>query len=452
MDAATTGGIRVGQAPVRAWPLLARHARALAAHLADHHPPGTRVAVPATGADHLWVGVTAAMAAGLWVLPQSANHPAASRAQTRLRHRITLELAPPPTPPGATDAVPPGPKTAAAGRLLLTTSGSTGEPLCAVLSPAALWANATAIAQTLDVDARTVTLAVPPPHHAYGFSILTSHMSHGATVVVEPAAAFPASLLATATATGCTVISAVPTTWNLLMRGGLLEQAPVPTLRQATVAGGALPPGAQAPLRQALHPAGLYVMYGQTEACARLTCLPPRLFDSAPTSCGAPLPNVTLQVAPDGQVLARAPSLMDGYLDEPQRTAAVLANGWLHTGDVGRLDASGLLHLEGRQGHMLKVGGVRVAPGAVEAALCEVAGVQQACVVGAPDSLLGQVPVAFVVGAVEPSSVRAQLARVLSKEEAPRAVVTVPALPLLPGGKPDLRALQARAALAWPPP
>jgi len=145
----------------------------------------------------------------------------------------------------------------------------------------------------------------------------------------------------------------------------------------------------------------LYIMYGQTEATARLTFLPPEMLEQKLGSAGIPLPRVELKIVDDhdrelaarelGNVLARGANVMAGYWEDPIATATVLKDGWLHTGDRGYLDENGYLYLQGRSSEMIKTGAHRVNPEEVEEVACEVPGVTEAAAVGMPDELLGQV-------------------------------------------------------------
>lgn len=441
LDGAASGFFRVGSREPLPWSTAARRVCSVAAGLTARFPAGARVAVPMEEPlEDALILLLAALRAGLWALPLAPALPPASRAATLTRSGATLLTPSAEGPDGSMEDARPN------GRLLLSTSGSTGTPLVAVLSLDALWANAQAIAESLGLTPQDTTLCVPPLAYAYGLSVVTSSLCTGASVVVEPRSAFPATLLQTAQDTGATVLAAVPTTWQLLLRGDLLAQHRPARLRMGTVAGGALPLPVVQPLRSALGPAQLRVMYGQTEACARLTCTAPADMDTHPGTVGRALFNVQLRLADDGEVLARGPNLMDGYLDDPARTAEVLRDGWLHTGDLGTLDARGNLTLTGRRRHMIKVGGTRVAPGAVESAVLGVPGVEACAVVGAPDALLGEVPWAFVAGTTPPDEILSTITPLLSAFERPRRVIVLGELPRLPGGKVDVVALRERAA------
>jgi long-chain acyl-CoA synthetase len=149
------------------------------------------------------------------------------------------------------------------------------------------------------------------------------------------------------------------------------------------------------------------VMYGQTEATARLSYLPPARAEDKKGSIGVPIPRVELAVVdaearplPDGEVghlVARGPNVTQGYFEEPDETAAILHHGWLWTGDLAYRDPDGFFFHQGRSKEILKIGGHRVSPVEIEHVVTEHPDVAEAAVVGRPDPLMGEVPCAFVV-------------------------------------------------------
>jgi len=148
-------------------------------------------------------------------------------------------------------------------------------------------------------------------------------------------------------------------------------------------------------------------MYGQTEATARLSYLPPQRAQDKRGSIGIAIPGVELRVVNEhaqelargevGHLVARGENVTPGYLDEPEATAAILHDGWLWTGDLAERDEDGFFFHRGRSKEILKIGGHRVSPIEIEHVVAEHPDVAEAAVVGAPDSLMGEVPVAFVV-------------------------------------------------------
>jgi acyl-coenzyme A synthetase/AMP-(fatty) acid ligase len=184
-------------------------------------------------------------------------------------------------------------------------------------------------------------------------------------------------------------------------------------------------------VREMFSPARLYVMYGQTEATARLAYLPPEDAERKRGSVGIAIPGVELRVAGDdgrtlpvgevGQLVARGPNVCLGYLGDEEATARILRDGWLWTGDLAVCDPDGYFTLCGRADELMKVGGYRVSPVGIEHVLQSHPDVVEAAVVGRPDSLMGTVPVAFVVARAGTAPADADLRR-WAQERLPSSV------------------------------
>lgn len=387
--------------------LIAAQGEALKAQI----QPGDRVAVVMDNCAELAAAIYATWwAGGVAVALNPALKPAdiaqlVDACQARVCWR---EL--PVVPVARTDAAP---RQAEAGDLasLVFTSGTTGQPKGVMLSHGALAANASAVQQTLPMSPADVTLCVLPFHYAFGSSVLHTHLSLGATLVLENSFMYPQRITQRMAQVAATHFYGVPSSFYLLLERGQLASQPLPALRHVAQAGGPMDPARIERFRQALPDVGFWVMYGQTEACSRLTTLPPQHLADKPGSVGRPLPGVTLQVRnaqgralPTGEVgdiWARGPNLMLGYWASPEDTASALVDGWLHTGDIGRLDADGCLYLHGRSREILKVGAHRVSPLEIERCIQAVPGVGECAVVPLPDELLGEVVRACVVPAAE---------------------------------------------------
>jgi acyl-CoA synthetase (AMP-forming)/AMP-acid ligase II len=191
----------------------------------------------------------------------------------------------------------------------------------------------------------------------------------------------------------------------LLHRSDLAART-FPTLRYVTQAGGPMPPAHVRRLVEALPRTRVIVMYGATEASARLSWLPPERLAEKLGSIGIPIPGVELRVlrqdgseaATDevGEIVARGANIMAGYWGDPQGTAEVLDAQGFHTGDLGRRDADGFFWVVGRKREMIKSGAHRISPREIEDVLLLHTAVEEAAVVGRPDEVLGEVVVAHV--------------------------------------------------------
>jgi acyl-CoA synthetase (AMP-forming)/AMP-acid ligase II len=292
--------------------------------------------------------------------------------------------------------------------LVLFTSGSTGEPRGVILTYRNVLANTRSIVEYLGLGPADRAMAVLPLFYCYGLSVLQTHLYAGGSLFFEQRSMYPRLVLQGIAEEGCTGLAGVPLTFELLRRHCGAPPA-MPMLRYLTQAGGAMAPETAAWVRRAFHPAQLYVMYGQTEATARLAYLPPgRALEKAEAgSIGVPIPGVELRVVgPDGcelpagevgELVARGENIAAGYLDAPDETAAVFRADGLYTGDLARRDRDGFFFLVGRAKEMLKIGGHRVSPIQIEQVVLHHPAVLEAAVMGVPDTVQGETPAAFVV-------------------------------------------------------
>ena len=333
--------------------------------------------------------------------------------------------------------------------LILYTSGTTGAPKGVALSHANLLANAEAVVAYLELGADDRVLSVLPFYYAYGASVLHTHLMRGACVVLAPNLLFPHQLLEALVRERATGFSGVPSTYALLLEHVELGDYDFSSLRYLTQAGGAMSPALTRKLRAALPQPRLFVMYGQTEATSRISWLPPERLDEKLGSVGIPVQGVSWKIqredgsdaAPgdSGEVWVRGPNVMLGYWNNPVATAAVLRDGWLHTGDIGYLDADGFLFLHGRRSDMIKTGAHRVHPTDVEEVIAEISYIREVAVVGVDDTILGQVIKAFVVTDDIPpraeDRIKAHCRARLAPYKIPRHIAFVDALPRTASGK-----------------
>ncbi|MDO8151323.1 AMP-binding protein [Isoptericola sp. b408] len=334
--------------------------------------------------------------------------------------------------------------------LLLSTSGSTGSPKLVRLSHENLTSNALAIAQALGLTAADRAVTSLPLHYTFGLSVLHSHLAVGASVVLQEASVLDEAFWRTVDGLEVTTLAAVPHTVELMESTGVLER-PHPSLRLLTQAGGRLHPDRV--VRTAAlgreHGWGLSVMYGQTEATARISVLDPSLAADHPDAVGRPVPGTSLEIdttvpeATDGagEVVVHGPGVMMGYAEHADDLALGPLLTELRTGDLGRVGPDGLLRLVGRRSGFVKVMGLRIALAPVEAAL-ESAGLS-ACVGGDDDGLT--VAVAPEPGGDDTgTAVRAREVAAAASGLGPAAVsVAVGELPRLQSGKVDRRGCAA---------
>ena len=263
-----------------------------------------------------------------------------------------------------------------AAALVLYTSGSTGRPHGVVQTFRNIDANTRSIVQYLGLTNEDRALLTLPLYYCYGRSVLQTHLHAGGSLFLDNRSAFPRVILETLASEGCTGFAGVPLTFEIIRRMVDVSSLVLPRLRYVTQAGGPMAPETIAWARKAFHPARLFVMYGQTEATARLSYLPPDRAAEKEGSVGIPIPGVELRVVDEagselppgdiGELVARGANVTPGYLDEPEETAAILRDGWLWTGDLACRDTEGFIYLRGRVREILKVGGKRVSPVEIE--------------------------------------------------------------------------------------
>ncbi len=325
-------------------------------------------------------------------------------------------------------------------RLLLSTSGSTGSPKLVRLSAANLQSNAAAIAGYLGLTSEDRAMTSLPMAYSYGLSVLHSHLEVGASVVLTEHSVIDPRLWSLARSHAVTSFAAVPHTF------ALLDRTPerwydVPSLRYVTCAGGRLDP-AEVRRLAALgdrHGWQLYVMYGQTEATARIAYLDPAKAATHPDCIGRPLPGGTLRVdQPDaggiGELVYAGPNVMMGYAEDAGDLAAEPALTELRTGDLGRQRPDGLFQVVGRTSRFAKLLGHRIDLDRLQSALTPF---DPSLVCLSDDQQL-----LIAVTTADPLVVRDAAARLAALPPALVSVRQYPALPLLPNGKPDFAALR----------
>jgi O-succinylbenzoic acid--CoA ligase len=264
-----------------------------------------------------------------------------------------------------------------AAALVIHTSGTTSAPKPVELTYGNLLWSALGSAVALGLDPQERWLCALPLSHVGGLSILVRSAIYGTTAVVHERFETERVLQALMEER-ITVVSLVSTTLARLLDAGLCEP---PALRCALTGGGPVP----AALVHRARAAGVPVCetYGLTECCSQAATAPLGMHDA-----GAPLFCTTMRIGEDGEIMLRGPTVAPHSLAE---------DGWLHTGDLGRLDERGLLHVTGRRSDTIVSGGENVSPGEIEAVLESYPAVLEAAVVGREDAEWGEAVSAIVV-------------------------------------------------------
>ncbi len=337
---------------------------------------------------------------------------------------------------------------------IIYTSGSTGEAKGVMLTHRNMLTASTSISAYLELQPDDVILNVLPLAFDYGLYQMIMAFRAGARLVLERSFAFPAQVLNVMVTEGVTGLPGVPTIFAMLAELRSLERYDLSRIRYVTNTAANLPLKHITMLRTLFPTARIFSMYGLTE-CKRCTFLPPADIDRKPSSVGIAIPNTELWIVNDdghrildgavGQLVIRGATVMKGYWDKPEATAAKLKPGplpgelVLHTGDLGRLDDEGYLYFVGRMDDIIKSRGEKVAPKEVEHALMNIPGVKEAAVIGIPDDVLGQAVKAFVVLERDVTMSEAQLRNAcqqrLENFMVPKHITFVASLPRTDSGK-----------------
>jgi long-chain acyl-CoA synthetase len=332
---------------------------------------------------------------------------------------------------------------------IIYTSGTTGTPKGVMLSHENLQANARSIITYLGLSEDDRVMAVLPFCYSYGKSLLTTHVMAGGSLVLENGFVYPQTVFTKMVDEEVTGFAGVPSTFAIMLNRSNFSDFRFPKLRYVTQAGGAMPPHHALKLAQLLPATKIYIMYGQTEATARLTYLEPDELLKRPGSIGKAIPGVEVAVVLDqgvrapagqeGELVARGKNIMAGYWNDPEATDRVLKNGWLHTGDLGCADKDGYLTIVGRRSDMIKSGAHRISPKEIEDVIHDMDQVHEVSIVGIHDDVLGEAIRAVVVLKNGCESDAHQVQRhcktKLAAFKIPKEVVFVETLPKTMSGK-----------------
>ncbi|MCX5522323.1 AMP-binding protein [Streptomyces bobili] len=342
--------------------------------------------------------------------------------------------------------------------LLIYTSGTTGVPKGVMLDHANIDAMADMGRRALEVGPADRCLLILPLFHVNGIVVSTLvPLLAGASVTIADRFN-PQTFFDVVERERPTFFSAVPTIYSML--AALPDQVRPDTSSLRFGVCGAAPASAELLTRfEARYGFPLVEGYGLSEGTCGSTINPvagPRRAGTV----GLPFPGQEIRIVDadgsevppgaDGEVVVRGPNVMRGYLGRPEETAKVIVDGWLHTGDVGRLDADGYLTLVGRSKDMIIRGGENIYPKEIEDVLVGDPSVLEAAVIGVPDEKWGEVVVAYVQprpgSAVDPSALQSLCARSLTGFKRPTAFFVVDAIPKNPVGKIDKVSLRAAHA------
>ncbi len=335
---------------------------------------------------------------------------------------------------------------------LMFTSGSTGQPKGVMVTHRNIECNTRDIIGYLGLGPADRVMAVLPFHYCFGASLLHTHLMAGGSLVLNnDFRLYPEIVLREMQQRECTGLAGVPSTYQLLLRKSRFRQLAFPKLRWFQQAGGKLPNACIAEILEAFPQVRFFLMYGQTEATARLSYLPPERLSHKLGSIGCGLPSTRLEVLkPDGtpvvpgsmetgEIVATGDNITPGYWKDAGETAKYFRQGRLHTGDLARVDLDGFIFVVEREREMIKSGGNRVSAKEVEEVIAQLPAVVEVAVLGVPHELLGEAIQAVVVAApssgLAAAAVQEHCRKHLPPFKTPAEIIFLPSLPHNSSGK-----------------
>ncbi|MBK7712990.1 MAG: AMP-binding protein [Bacteroidales bacterium] len=335
---------------------------------------------------------------------------------------------------------------------IIFTSGSTGKPKGVMISHKNLIANTESIIKYLKLTQDDRMLVVLPFYYCYGLSLLHTHLRAGGSVVFNNSFIFIGGIIRDLLEQKCTGFAGVPSHYQILLRkSDSFRQSEFPDLKYVTQAGGKLAPIFIDEFRESFPEIKFFVMYGQTEATARLSYLPPDMYDEKKGSMGKGIPDVELRVVDEngvdikpgetGEVIARGDNIMMGYFADKEGTDLTIRNGWLYTGDLGTVDKDGYIYLTARKKEIIKVRGKRISPKEIEAVILELTEVIDCSIEGVEDNIEGEMLKATVIirkdarDIITRESIMKHCSKHLAQFKVPQVYIIQEELTISPTGK-----------------
>jgi acyl-CoA synthetase (AMP-forming)/AMP-acid ligase II len=339
---------------------------------------------------------------------------------------------------------------------IIYTSGSTGTPKGVMLSHRNIISNTLAICDYQNLSYQDNHMVVLPFFYVMGGSLLNTHMAVGGTVVLNNRFAYIASVLKQMVEEKVTGLSGVPSTFAYLLHRSPLEsyRDKLSSLRFCAQAGGHMSRKLKTDLRRVLpEHTKLFIMYGATEASARISYLDPGQFEKKIGSIGKPIKDVHINIldrngnhlppGQEGELVVTGPNIMSGYWKQPESTSRVLDDHGYHTGDLGYCDDDGFFYVTCRKDGLLKISGHRLNPEEIEEAIMESGLLIDIVVVGIPDPLQGTSLYALaepIDSDTEESDLLQHAGQKLPSFKLPRKIFFARALPKRSSGKIDRKA------------
>ena len=275
-----------------------------------------------------------------------------------------------------------------------------------MLSHKNLLSNAMAIVSYLELTNKDQHDGCSTFYYSYGNSLLVTHIMQGGSLVIDNRFMYANVVLDSMVRESVTGFAGVPSSFAILLNRSNFRHMSFPSLRYITQAGGPMSHDMALEITSIVPHAKLYIMYGQTEAAARLSYLPPDDLIRKHGSVGKGIAGVSLEVINEngekvktgevGEVRAKGDNVMLGYWGKEEDTKNVLRDGWLFTGDTATIDDEGYIYILGRRTEMIK-SGASYCPREIEEIILKYTKIAEAAVIGEPDTILGEAISAFIV-------------------------------------------------------
>lgn len=343
--------------------------------------------------------------------------------------------------------------------LMVYTSGSTGQSKMVMLTDDQLISNMFIYRCVTDFDMPNIVYCCLHLHHIYCIcaQVLT-HISCGDTFIMTKNPFFIKEFLKTVQRDKVTITAFVPFMAKLMADYPRPGQYDISSLRYITLSGAKTGAGVYRKLTRTYKHVKFINAYGMSEAGSRISIAAPEPKLFPVESVGKPIPSVKVRITDEsgrslspglvGEIEVRSPGVFKGYFNDPEQTSKTIVNGWLKTGDLGKVDAEGNLYISGRKKEMILCGGENIYPAEIEEVLMKNEFIKEAAVVPVPDERLQEVPCAFVVvkQIVSIQAIKNFCIKRLSSSKVPRRIIFTDILPKLDSSKIDKRKLKQIAS------
>lgn len=332
--------------------------------------------------------------------------------------------------------------------IMLHTSGTTSDPKRVMLTNKNLIENIKSNIESLQLTEDNKVLIALPMHFGYcNTAQYLTQLYLGASCYIMDSLFLPKTFFKIVAEEKITMFTAVPSMLLMILDYRYSDRYDFSSLRYVCFGGGKMPIDKLRKLIEKFPTVGFVQTYGQTECSPRVTALLPEYSLKKIGSVGKTIPRVTVKVVDSedrevlpneiGEIVVQGPNIMRGYYKKQEATDNVIRNGWLHTGDLGRFDEDGFLYITGRIKNMIISGGINIYPEEIEQIILQHDDVEDVCVYGEENDMLGEIPVAKVVlkKEVSPVDLKRYCAQYLTDYKIPHRFEIVESLPKTYNGK-----------------